>query len=382
MDLPVVVLPSLDDFAPSEEGGPIARSGFDYQDEIGVGFLIDMLEDAGIQKVHFETHDDLVVIRTAESYTIAEFVQVKGGELNQLWTVAVLCKSENGPGTSILERSLARDSYRERSQFRLVTLRQVSSELKPLTYPCNASGRQFTGPEMASLLEALKEKELACVSKKGNGLEYWLANCLWQERPDEKAVRESNFSRLMRFSSRSGSPLFAEQLDQLLDELRLWVKKAGAARWRSHRDKKIVTRSQICSWLDRRLAELRTGVAMPSGGKLAGKMEEAGLLEDQVQMAIDLRLDYAKVVRTSRYMTTKNAGKLQLRVKSELASLRARMMAGQLQLDGQGFHLLCLERMEAINAERRNDTDDQSGFLKGCMYDITDRCLHRFSKPI
>lgn len=142
MDLPL--LPSVDDMAPSEEGGPIARSGFDYQDEVGVSFLIDMLEDASILKIHFETHDDLVVVRTGEPCSIAEFVQVKGGELNQLWTVAVVCQSQNGTGTSVLERSLAHDCCRERSQFRLVTLRQVSSELKPLTFPRDAPGRQFT----------------------------------------------------------------------------------------------------------------------------------------------------------------------------------------------------------------------------------------------
>lgn len=379
MDLPV--LPSVDDMAPSEEGGPIARSGFDYQDEIGVSFLFDMLEDSNIQKVHFETHDDLLVVLTAEPCPVAEFVQVKSGELNQLWTVAVVCKNENGTGTSVLDRSLARDCCREQSQFRLITFRQVSSELKPLTYPRGAPGRQLTEPTMASLLRVFEERKLTCVSKKGNGVEYWVANCLWQEWPDEAAIRESNFSRLTRLAGRRSSYLFPEQSDQLLDELRLLVKRAGAARWQSHRGEKIVPRSQICSWLDRRLAELRSGVASPSGGKLAGKMEEAGLSEEQVRMAIDLRLDYAKVVRTSRYMTTKNADKLQVRVKSELASLRARMMAGQLQLDGQGFHLLCLERMDAINNERRSDSDDQSAFLKGCMYDITDRCLHRFSRP-
>jgi hypothetical protein len=379
MNLPP--LPSVDDMVPSEEGGPIARSGFDYQDEIGVSFLLDMLEDPGIQKVHFETHDDLVVVLAAEPCCIAEFVQVKAGELNQLWTVAVVCKNENGAGTSILERSLARDSCREQSQFRLITLRQVGSELKPLTYPRHAPGRQLTAPAMAALLKAFEEKKLTCVSKKGNGVEFWVANCLWQERPDESAIRELNFSRLVRLANRRDFFLFSEQSDQFLEVLRLWVKRAGAARWRSKRDEKIVTRSQICSWFDRRLAELCSGVASPSGGKLASKMEEAGISEEQVRMAIDLRLNYAKVVRTSRYMTTKNADKLQLRVKSELASLRARMMASQLQLDGQGFHLLCLERMDATNSERRSDTDDQSGFLKGCMYDITDRCLHRFSRP-
>jgi hypothetical protein len=379
MDLPL--LPSVDDMVPSEEGGPIARSGFDYQDEIGVSFLLDMVEDTAIQKVHFETHDDLVIVLAAKPYSVAEFVQVKAGEINQLWTVAFVCKNENGIGTSILERSLGRDSCREQSLFRLITLRQVASELKPLTFPRDAPGRQFTDPAMAALLEAFEDKKLACVSKKGNDVKFWVANCLWQERPDESAIREMNFSRLVRLANRRGFSLFSEQSDQLLEDLRLWVKRAGAARWRSNRDEKIVTRVQICSWLDRRLAELRSGIASPSGGKLAGKMEEAGLSEEQVRMAVDLRLSYAKVVRTSRYMTTKNADKLQFRVKSELASLRARMMAGQLQLDGQGFHLLCLERMDAISSERRGDSDDQSGFLKGCMYDITDRCLHRFSKP-
>lgn len=380
MEIPV--LPSVDDITPPEEGGPIARSGFDYQDEIGVGLLIDMLENPSILKVHFETHDDFVLVYSANPGLIAEFVQVKGGEPDQLWTVALVCKSENGTATSILERSLAHDACCEQSQFRLVTLRQVSGELKPLTFPRGGQGRQFTEPAMASLLKAFKDKKPSCISKKGNGTQYWLEHCLWEERPDEKAVRDSNFSRLMRLSSSSGFILLPEQLDQLLDQLRLWVKRAGAARWQPDRAEKIVSRSQICAWLNERLEGLRAGVASASGGKLAGKMTAAGLSEDQINMAIDLRLSYAKVVRTSRYMTAKSAEQLQLRVKSELASLQARMMAGQLQLDGQEFHLLCMERMDLINTQRPANVEDQSGFLKGCMYDITDRCLHRFSRPI
>lgn len=380
MDL--TVLPSVDDVTPPEEGGPIARSGFDYQDEIGVGLLLDMLENPSILKVHFETHDDFVLVHSAKPMLLAEYVQVKGGEPDQLWTVALVCKSENGTGTSILERSLAHDACSELSQFRLVTLRQVSGELKPLTFPRDAPGRQLTDPAMASLMKAIQEKKPNCISKKGNGAQFWLQQCLWQERPDEKAVRDSNFSRLMRLSSSSGITLLPEQLDQLLDQLRLWVKRAGAARWLSNRAEKIISRSEMCAWLKKRLEALRAGVASASGGKLAGKMTAAGLSEDQINMAIDLRLSYAKVVRTSRYMTAKNAEQLQLRVKSELASLQARMMAGQLQLDGQGFHLLCMERMDLINSQRTANLEDQSGFLKGCMYDITDRCLHRFSRPL
>jgi hypothetical protein len=47
--------PSIDDAKPGEEGGPVARSGFNYQDEIAVGFLIEMLENQSLLKVHCET---------------------------------------------------------------------------------------------------------------------------------------------------------------------------------------------------------------------------------------------------------------------------------------------------------------------------------------
>ena len=50
--------PSIDHAKPSEEGGPIARTGFNYQDEVAVSFLIDMLSDSEILKIHLETHDD------------------------------------------------------------------------------------------------------------------------------------------------------------------------------------------------------------------------------------------------------------------------------------------------------------------------------------
>jgi Cap4-like dsDNA endonuclease family protein len=97
--------PSIDHARPSEQGGSIARIGFTYQDEVAVGFLIDMLSDPLILKIHCETHDDIVVVRTADSLAIAEFVQVKGAELDKLWSVADLCRRENGPGTSILPTS-------------------------------------------------------------------------------------------------------------------------------------------------------------------------------------------------------------------------------------------------------------------------------------
>lgn len=72
---------------------------------------------------------------------------------------------------------------------------------------------------------------------------------------------------------------------------------------------------------------------------------------------------------------------LQRRVKSELASLRAGQIAGQLAPDGPTFHSICIQKMDEINQNLPNQAEDQSALLKGCMYDIADRCLHRFSRP-
>ena len=122
-----VTWPSIDQAEPDEEGGPNARTGFNYQDEIAVGFLIEMLETPALMKVHCETHDDIVLVRKTvgiEERT-AEYVQVKASEQDKLWSLADLCvRKKSKKGTSILETSLDRDKHKEASTFRLVTLRR------------------------------------------------------------------------------------------------------------------------------------------------------------------------------------------------------------------------------------------------------------------
>lgn len=135
---PIKAWPSIDHAKPTEEGGPVARTGFNYQDEIAVGFLIDMLGSPSLLKIHCETHDDVVLVWNSDpsSDRTAEYVQVKASEQDKLWSVADLCqqKKRGKTGTSIFETSLGRDRHVETSRFRLVTLRPVVGALKPLTY--------------------------------------------------------------------------------------------------------------------------------------------------------------------------------------------------------------------------------------------------------
>lgn len=382
-DGPKQIWPSVDDVCPVEEGGPIARTGFTYQDEIVVGFLIEMLEDASVLKVHCETHEDAIVIRqdaTTETL-IAEYAQVKAEEPDQLWTVASLCEKKKS-GSSLFETSLGRDKHKEIARFRIVTLRQPVKALKPLTYPFETEGRALTAEEMVALRAEIERRFPDAKSPKGNDCGYWLQHCRWDVRNEYQTVMNENRRRLMTLAVAAGcSVVLLDQLDTLLEDLRQMAKVAGDAKWKPDRAKKIITRGRVTAWWASKLADLAEGARRVSGGKLAEKLEAASLPAEIIALALDLRLDYAAAVRTPRYQESEEVGRLQRRVKSDALTLRTRLVSGSLEATGPVFHALCVERMDAINASRPTGLEDQSAFLKGCLYDIADRCLLRFEPP-
>lgn len=379
---PPQIWPSIEDAAPSEEGGPHARKGFNYQDEIAVGFLIQMLEDETLCRVHCETHDDLILVWSVQGSTkpIAEFVQVKAGEPDKLWSVADLCHQKSTAGTSIFEISLSRDRHEEPSRFRVVTLRPVVHALLPLTYVCGTSGRELDSEAMKSLRGELDSRCPNAKSPKGNCCDYWLEHCHWDVRHDQKTVRNDNMRRLLQLSVKAGVPLLIEQLEVILNELLAWAKASGDAKWVPDKAKKIIACETVRNWWMAKLTDIVNGRAVASGGKLAAKLQAADLPDEMIGLAVELRRDYAAAVRTSRYMEPERSERLRGRVKSEAMSLFSRYVAGQFAVDGIGFHALCLERLDAVNAERDSTADDQSAFLKGCLYDIADRCLLRFDR--
>ncbi|MGU3537363.1 dsDNA nuclease domain-containing protein [Methylobacterium sp. A54F] len=373
--------PSIDEAKPMEQGGPIARIGFNYQDDIAVGFLIEMLDDPAIIKIHCETHDDIVIVRVeGVDIIVAEYAQVKAGEDNKLWSIADLCqrKKKTAVGTSIYEASLNRDKHSESSIFRIITLRPVVSELRPLTFPFGSLSRSPDCGAMAALRAELETRFPGVKSPKGNDASYWLENCRWDERHDENSVRHQNIHGIIRLAQKEGRPILLDHAEVLLDELRIKVKAAADAKWDPDPSKKIISRAALRLWWEGRVHELIEGAKIIAGGKLATKMADANLPEDLIALAVELRRDYAAEKRSPRYLEVDDAARLQRRVQSEVLTLRARLVAGKLDLDGTAFHSHCLERMDDINTERAASSEDHASFLKGCMYDIADRCLLKF----
>lgn len=375
--------PSVDDEVPDEEGGPVARSGFTYQDEIAVSFFLELLENTHLLKVHCETQDDILLVRAMPESTerLSEYVQVKSNELEQLWTVAELCKPKSGnSSSSIFETSLSRAKNKEIPQFRLVTLRDVKKELKILTYPLGNDARSIESEEFKDLHKNIDTRCPGAKSKRGYTASYWVENCLWECGESLDAARNRNLKRILELGVLEKRSILKEQAEVLLDDLRKWAQVAGDLKWKPDRDKKIITNQQMRDWWKKRTQELIDGAAGTSGGKLARKMQDALIPSELINIAADLRLGYSSEIRTRTYMQSDEAQRLQERVKSEMLSLRSQYVAGQINLDGVGFHALCVGRLDAINDERSPGTEDRSAFLKGCLYDITDRCLHRFKE--
>ncbi|CAD5271562.1 conserved hypothetical protein [Bosea sp. 62] len=381
--------PSVDDVKPAEEGGPTARIGFSYQDEVAVGLVLEMLAKPSITKIHCETHDDMIVVSIEDNpedgtpLFIAEYVQIKGGGAETLYSVANLCSREDKkPGSSLYETSLGRDRHREASRFRLITNRPVKSELEILTYPLGAPGREVDGERFRALLDDIGGRMPGVTSAKGNAGKYWCSNCLWEVRAEVHNVRDANLRSILQLAHNDGWKIVYEQAEELLTELLARMKAAGEARWEPDRAKKIILRRELVAWWNRRRQELIEGVSNTAGGKLSTKLSDIGSEDSQIAMAVDLRRRYGAAVRTSRYMEDGQLERLQLLVQSKMATLRSAYVAGEIDPSGQAFHALCLKEIDQIAQNEIVDGTDAAGFLKGCMYDIADRCLHRFSRPI
>lgn len=367
--------PSIRALSPLESGGVHARAGLSFQDHVATAFLLRMLTDDCLAEVWCETQDDVTLIWQRGSAEAVEFVQVKSAELDHLWSIAELCRRENGrAGTSLLERSLAYDRAAERATFRIVTTRDVSRELAILKYPCDSPARQ--GNALNSLHKKIPAALLSATSPNGNGLLYWLQNTLWEVRHGDDAVRAANILGLTAAVHESGQFLAPDQVDELYARLVKIAYDAALAKWAVDPDAKRLSRGAFTS----SVGQLVFTATHPKAqrNKLRRKLEAAQLSSTIVASAERHRLAYRSERLRPKYVTTTaDADLLDLEVDAVLQRLRAQLEAGQ-QAEGAPFHSACTEELERMREKAAPAVP--RFYVQGCMYDMADRCLHRFTK--
>lgn len=378
------IFPSIRNNFPKEFGGIFARNGFAYQDQIAAHYCINMLIDSTLKEVWCETYDDIVLIWEIDAGELVEFVQVKSELLTGLWSIAKLCKRTksatcpDGVGSSLLETSLARECCAEPARFRLVLARQIGQELELLTREFKHSDRSMSNLEFKKLAERVAALVGGFKSPKGNNHGHWLINgqC-WCIADD--AIRAINERNLQRVLESMGAYADTALIGLVYENLLSFVKTVAEYK-KPDLDKKKITRqaleTKIKSWLD----------PYPNSGteeRLAMKLTDAGLDAPYVEVAKILRREYVKVRRSSGYLNLRadQFDGVDVAVQNTLLTQMAALDSTEITDSGPQFHQRCLKAAEApVGVPQEIINTLPPGYGRGCMYEITARCRHRFAR--
>jgi hypothetical protein len=375
---------SVFDAVPEEIGGIQARQGFAFQDDVAAHFYVQMLLDENLNEVSCETYDDIVLIWQSESSKMAEFVQVKAEHPDRLWNIAKLCQRKkskenpDGTGTSILEKSLARDQYLETAWFRIVTCRQIHSELKVLTTEREHDQRSHSYPQFKGLIQGIEARVKGVKSRNGHDISYWLLNACWDifQENDIAGLNQANLAHALNKLELPCDPDAVREIYNNLRSLAKQTAEFGLEKWKEKRVSRDQLISRINDWFD----------PYPHMGRierLKQKLLDAGLDQICLNVAKDQRGFYLNEKRTAGYLKIELAGQIEQRVLDTLNNLRSSLDSGKITASGVKFHDLCLKEVRALPAHQEGSGAASSpAYLAGCMYEITARCRHRFTKVV
>lgn len=369
-------LPSIHDSVKTEEGGPIARKGFAYQDAYAVRVCLQMMGDNSINSVWCEQYDDIAVIRSNNGNEIVEFCQVKDVQHDQFWSKALLCSRPQGVGSSLLEVSLSRDIFQEHCTFRLVTSCDLKEELKILALPLEHPDRAFGTEAFEAICTHCNSKLAGENCLPGSNVTHWMARVVW-ETPSLQFLDSSNLNLIQKVLESLGFTPAWQTCQDVYQKLQCYVKDAGELQWKDREGRKI-GRTTLEALL-RKFADPYPD--MQSAEKLQNKLQAANLDSTYIQSAFELRNTFRRQFRESTILDQINRDKLQSTILFRLGRLRRQLDSNELNDTPSGFHDRCVAEVESISAlPEFSHLTLPEGFFEGCMYDISGRCGHRYTK--
>ncbi len=350
--------PSIHHLEPLETGGVEARKGFVFQDHIAARYCLEMLVNEELAQVWCEAQDDVTLIRKISQQEIVEFVQVKGNDLDQLWSIAKLCERERADkklkqGSSILEKSFAYDRCAEDRRFRLVTSRCVKKELRVLTFPKERRNRDDLNSTVASIKGKLGEIK----SENDNQVDFWVDNMIWEEAGDSTSVQAQNIRSLGKWLEAQDVWLASDQQEELYDQLLSRVKKAAVASPKNHPEKKKIHRNELIAWMEQRARKQQS-----PKGTLKEKLAAIKAPGDYLSIAISLRGHYRKALLDPDFLKlTSNKDRLIADVTSTLHRLKLEVDAGTTP-GGLKFYMACVGGMKKMSDAASNSAVPESFF--------------------
>jgi hypothetical protein len=205
-------------------------------------------------QIECETADDITVRWIIDGVATNEYVQVKATDGDSKWSVQELvARTDNRPGTSIAERSLACDAHEELPLFRLVTIREPRGNLA--YFKIARDKRGAAAQQIAQAAALFSKKHTAFKSKNLRTLTDWAGNLLWQVEPSFEKLADRNKLELLRLAGRDGErPSFGD-IDAAYTQLLNMVIDAGDACRVSTASDKCIPRLKAVRWWQDRISE-------------------------------------------------------------------------------------------------------------------------------
>jgi len=371
------------DLDPLEEGGPIARKGFAYQDHVAAGKCLDMLLDGGPTQVWCEAEDDIVLVWVIQGEEWFEFVQVKSNELDKLWSLADLCKpgpaTEDGPGACIIEKSLNHDRGEGKCKFRFVTCREPHSDLAPLKLALDHSTRTEKDGDFDKLVAEFEARLPGSVSPNGKGVGFWVRTLVWEHKATIRDIESENLVKLDTILHRESRLLAPDQKKELYVKLTQMVFDASLASGKTHKEQKRIRAAALWDWLLQQATEMARPASAGRSDVLEGKLKDAGYQPgtDEIETAKEQRRNYRIELLQPRFLDVGDRAVVEMEVQARLCRLKSQLDNGEFPDTGVQFHARCLKELEAMRDHLPTQKKPLVGLLYGLMYDIMNRCQHR-----
>ena len=162
---------------------------------------------------------------------------------------------------------------------------------------------------------------------------------------------------------------------QILDK----AQNAATIEWEIDKEAKKIKREEFLGWLDNILRNEQYPLSAGAGEKLREKMTKAKIAKDYIITAQDERRKFRQERLDPKYLDLTDLDMIEGEVLSELKSLRLRLDSGEFT-EGTLFLKTCQDKLRDLQATLQVKSKPPLYYLDGCMYDITDRCAHRYHR--
>lgn len=252
-------------------------------------------------------------------------------------------------------------------------------DLKPLSVELNPDGSR-TWPDLEEIAAEFRKKLPSLKSGNGNDCQFWLQNLVWEVRGQSSDVKKDSLVKLYQLVHLEGEALAPDQCEELHDNLYRKVQDASLADGIHEKQKKRLRRDDLLHWLRDRIRSIRYPTHSGGTRPLEGKFRDAGITDPAALLsAVELRRRYLAETRSPKYLSLDTRDIVELEALERLHTLKARLNCGELLDDGPRFLARCLAEMEALCSAPANQRVP-AGILKGYLYEIMNRCLHRLNR--